>query len=106
MKKNVAPFTPTGDINDATFRLYESTNHDWWKPDYEPFAALPPQDYFSLPKSNPGSWFTAEQAQDCFQLLIKHDRAVNTMNMKLDNNETAWDTVSISEVDSENATNE
>ncbi|CAF3303678.1 unnamed protein product [Rotaria socialis] len=106
MKKNVAPFTPTGDINDATFRLYESTNHDWWKPDYEPFATLPPQDYFSLPKSNPGSWFTAEQAQDCFQLLIKHDRAVNTMNMKLDNNETAWDTVSISEVDSENATNE
>ncbi|CAF4260209.1 unnamed protein product [Rotaria sp. Silwood2] len=106
IKKNVVPFTPTGDINDARLKIYRSTDYDWWKHDYETFDNLSTKDYFSMPSLNPGSWFTTEQAHDCFQLLIKTDKQANLIDTKLETNETAWDTVSISEVNNENATND
>ncbi|CAF4178066.1 unnamed protein product [Rotaria sp. Silwood2] len=106
IKKNIVPFTPTGDINDARLKIYRSTDYDWWKHDYETFDNLSTKDYFSIPSLNPGSWFTTEQAHDCFQLLIKTDKQANLIDTKLETNETAWDTVSISEVNNENATND
>jgi hypothetical protein len=105
IKKNIAPFTSTGDINDALFQIHQPTNFDWWRQDYERFQNLPPADFFNVPElhENHSSWFTDEQAHDCFQHLIKTDRRENLMKTKIDENDTAWDTVSISEVDNKNA---
>ncbi|CAF4746587.1 unnamed protein product [Rotaria sp. Silwood1] len=106
MKKNVAPFTPTGDINDALFTMYQPSDYDWWKSDYETFDSLQSRQYFATSDSNEASWFTDEQAHDYFQLFIKATRRVNIIETKLEENETAWETVSISDVDDENPTND
>ncbi|CAF5226243.1 unnamed protein product, partial [Rotaria magnacalcarata] len=106
MKKNVAPFTPTGDINDALFTSYQTTGRDWLADDDdddddEQSNNVLSKDYFSAQNSNSGYWFTSEQAQDYFQSWIKTDRRASIIETKLEENETAWPTISISEMNTE-----
>ncbi|CAF1351161.1 unnamed protein product [Rotaria magnacalcarata] len=104
MKKNIAPFTPTGDINDALFTSYQTTGRDWLADDDdddEQSNNVLSKDYFSAQNSNSGYWFTSEQAQDYFQSWIKTDRRTSIIETKLEENETAWPTISISEMNTE-----
>ncbi len=97
IKKNIAPFTPTGDINDAIFSIYQPTNQEWWKDDYEGFDHSLSGDYFSKIDSDMSYSFTNQDSHEYFQLLIKAERR-NVINAKMEGDETAWDTVSLQEV--------
>ena len=98
IKKNLVPFTPTGDINDALFSIYQPTNHKWWKVDYEGFDhSPPPKDYFSTIDADMNYFLTNQDAHDYFQLLIKSGRT--NFNTTIEADDMVWETVSVHEVD-------
>ena len=106
MKKNIAPFTPTGDINDAIFIIHRSSNDQLFGLNYEPFDHSPPERYFSTFKSYPGSCFNSEQSFDYLQRIIKSTKPVSFMEISMEDNEIAWDTVSLFEAKNEDDDNE
>jgi hypothetical protein len=104
IKRNIPPFTPTGDINDAIFTIYSHlTEFDWWKQDYEGFDHSPmTNDYFSTLTSNSDSCWTTEQAHDYYQQLIKTGGRTNFMETNVETNQSVWKTISNNDVDDQN----
>lgn len=109
IKKNIAPFTPTGDINDALFSMYARVaSFDWLIQDNKDFEdILVAEDYFLISLWNQGSWFTNEQAHRCSQQMIKADgRTKNLVYTIIDENEVVWDTTSLDGAEDMDVTNE
>jgi len=101
IRGNIAPFTPTGDINDAIFIIPRSTDDKRFERIYEPFDHSPRDKYFSSFNSDPGSSFTNEQSHDYFQKLIESTKPINDMETIIEDNEVAWDTVSLFQANNE-----
>jgi hypothetical protein len=108
MKKNIAPFTPTGDINDALFSVCpRTTPFDWVIQDDKQSENSPVvKDYFSISLSNLGSWFTDKEAHDCWQQIVKADGRTNLVYTNIDENEIVWDINPLSEAEHEDVTGE
>jgi hypothetical protein len=94
IKKNIAPFTPTGDINDAIFLIGpQTTSFDWIIENDTIWDSSPAENaYFSLAPWNPGCWFTTKQAEDCWLQMIKADGRKNLIYTTIDENEIVWNT--------------
>ncbi len=95
IRGNIAPFTPTGDINDAIFIIHRSADDKPFERIYESFDHSPPDKYFSPFNANPGSYFNNEQSQDYFQKLIESNKPISGIETIIEDDETAWDTVSL-----------
>ncbi|CAF1449677.1 unnamed protein product [Rotaria sordida] len=94
---NIAPFTPTGDINDAIFIIHQPSVRN-----FVPFDYSLSDKYFSLFNSNPGSCFNNEQSHDYLQKLIESNKPTNDMETMIEDNEIAWDTVSLFKANNDN----
>lgn len=106
IKGNIAPFTPTGDINDAVFIIPQSSIDQIIQRSCEPFDVSPPDKYFSPFNSNPGSWFSNEQSEEYFQKLIESTKPTTDMKLAMENDEIAWDTVSLFQGENDNDTDD
>jgi hypothetical protein len=97
IRGNIAPFTPTGDINDAIFIIHRSADDKPFERIYEPFDHSPPEKYFSTLNSNPDPSFTNEQTHDYFQKLIESIKPISDKETSIEDNETALVTASLSQ---------
>ncbi|CAF5108929.1 unnamed protein product, partial [Rotaria sp. Silwood1] len=95
IRGNIIPFTPTGDINDAIFVIDQPSYSKLFEKNFLSFDHSPPNQYFSPFKSNPGSCFNHEESQDYYQKLIQSSRPINSIEAIMEDNDTAWDTVSL-----------
>ncbi|CAF1189241.1 unnamed protein product [Rotaria sp. Silwood1] len=95
IRGNIIPFTPTGDINDAIFVIDQPSYSKLFEKNFLSFDHSPPNQYFSPFKSNPGSCFNHEESQDYYQKLIQCSRPINSIEAIMEDNDTAWDTVSL-----------
>ena len=88
--------------------MYEPTDYDWWKNDYEPFNNTSARKYFSMSQSYGISWFTNEQAHDCTQLRMKADRGGTfRFDTKIEEKEIVWgDNISLTEINDDDDENE
>jgi hypothetical protein len=93
-KRHFAPFTPTGDLNDALFIIYRSPEGQIYERTYEPFNYSAPSKYFSVLPSDLGSTFNDEQANEYFMRLIRKTRPVNDMETEIEENEIVWESKS------------
>lgn len=98
-KGHIAPFTPTGDLNDALFAIYQSVEDQNYQSSCEPFDCSGAPEHFSAINSDLSSSFTEEQADDYFARLIRKTRPINDMETKLEANEIAWKSKSTDQTD-------
>ncbi len=98
---NIAPFAPTGDINDAIFIIHRTAEDKTFERIYESLDYSPPDKYFSSFNANPGSYFNNEQSHDYFQKFIESTKPINAMETIIEDNETVWDTVSLFQANDE-----
>jgi hypothetical protein len=89
-KGHLAPFTPTGDLNDALFTIYRSPEDENYQRTYQPFDCSSPSKYFSVLPSDLGSCFNDEQANEYFIRLIRKTRPINDMETEIEENEIVW----------------
>ncbi|CAF1250141.1 unnamed protein product [Rotaria magnacalcarata] len=75
IKGNMPPFTLTGDFNDAPYPILLLNKPSWWSTskEYLDFDHSPPNIYFHYPQTFIGSWFSQNEAHDCYQTSIDRD---------------------------------
>ena len=89
-KGPLAPFTPTGDINDALFTIHRSPEDDARQHVYEPFDCSAPDSYYTVAPSGLNVSFTSEQADEYFARLIAKTRPSNDVETEIENNRVTW----------------
>ncbi len=99
IKKNIAPFTPTGDINDAIFLTgRQTTSFDWIIENCRIWNSSPPENtLLSRVPCNSGCWFTTKKAYDYWLQMIKANGRKNLIYTTIDEHEIVWNTNSLSD---------
>ena len=78
--ESVAPFTPTGDLNDAAFIIHKSPADSWFKNDDEPFYSAFTSKYIGngnspfIISSSTVEYCDADQSHAYFSCLISKER--------------------------------
>ncbi|CAF1159377.1 unnamed protein product [Rotaria sordida] len=81
--------------NDAGFVTDQLSNDASLEHDSMSFNHSVSEAYFSSFNSNPGSCFNNEESSNYFYRLIRSTRPINHMQTIMEDNDTAWDTVSL-----------
>ncbi|CAF1447511.1 unnamed protein product [Didymodactylos carnosus] len=106
-KRNIAPFTVTGDINDAQFPMPMQNKDPWWVGQVtECFDTSSAEDYYRARQLYTGSWFTPDEAQDYFEKFIAEDRRLQmtTEISKSQFHKVSWAIISEGEIGTETKT--
>ncbi len=90
IRGNIAPFTPTGDINDAVFIVPRSVNAKQFERVYEPFDHSLPGNYFSRAHTS-GLYITNEQTHEYYQKLVESTKPMSGMDTTIKEKEIVWD---------------
>ncbi|CAF1652028.1 unnamed protein product [Adineta ricciae] len=90
-KKQFAPFTPTRDLNDAVFCVYQSPDSEKYQRTYETLDHSPSEKKsIGISIADPGSSFNDEQMHDYFAKLVKKYRPGGDVETEIKENEIAW----------------
>ncbi|CAF3806468.1 unnamed protein product [Rotaria sp. Silwood1] len=81
--------------NDAGFVTDQLSNDASFEHDSMSFNHSVSEAYFSPFNSNPGSCFNNEESSNYFYRLIRSTRPINHMQTTMEDNDTAWDIVSL-----------
>ena len=93
-KKQFAPFTPTRDVNDAVFCVYQSPDSEKYQRTYETLDhSSPPSTKKPIWRSavaDTGDSFNEERMHEYFANLIRKYRLGGHIDTELKENEIAW----------------
>ena len=98
IRGRLPPFTSTGDINDALFTIYQSSQDENNQRTYQPFDCSPPFKYFSVLSLDLGSSFNDEQANEYFASLIRKTKPKNDMETEIEKNKVVWRSKSLDQL--------
>ncbi|CAF1319644.1 unnamed protein product, partial [Adineta steineri] len=89
-KKQFAPFTPTGDVNDAIFSIDQSVESEKYKKTYELFNCLITEDLIARSISDLGSSNNEEQANEYFMNWVRKTKPINEIETEIKEKEIVW----------------
>ena len=90
IRKNIPPFTPTGDINDAIFIIHQDEQYQHV---YESMDHSPPKKYFSeIPYD--GWNLSNEKSHEYFQKFLQSTKPIRDNFTMIEKNDSVRDTIS------------